>query len=146
MAGSSNSFKPDTFRAAIRSAMTMGTPPDTDYQMRFHWNPDRTTAATRDGEGIPFDPTAVITSTTQPSTTVACAVEYLDAAGQPSPFGSIVPSRIRVTLLDEEYEQVKDADYVVIGGDRYLRHHEPPSYGLYEVGVHQILYVAENEL
>lgn len=146
MAGSSSSFKPDVFRVAIRSAMTVGTPPDTGYQLRFHWNPDTTTAATRDGEGIPFDPTAAITSTTPAPVAAPCAIEYLDAAGQPTPFGAIVPSKVRVTLLDEDYAQVKDADYILISGDRYLRHHEPPAYGLFDVGVHQIMYVAENEL
>lgn len=146
MAGTSNSFKPAAFRAAIRSAMTMGAPPEADYQLKFYWNPSRTSAATKDGEGIPFDPAAPITSTTRDPVSVPCAVEYLDAAGQPSPFGAVVPSKVRVTLLDEDYEVVKTADYVVVGGDRYLRHHEPPSFGLFEAGVHQIVYVAENEL
>ena len=126
--------------------MTMGTPPVAGDQLRFYWNDTRSTAAAVDGEGIPFDPTATITTTTRASVTKPCAVEYIDASGQPTPFGTVVPSKVKVTLLDQDYTAVKDADYIVIGGDRYLRHHEPPSYGLFDVGVHQLVYVAENEL
>ncbi len=146
MAGTSSSFNAAAFRNAIRSVMDLGTPPADADQLRFHWNPTKTTAATKDGEGIPFDPTAVITTTTPTPVNKPCAIEYIDAAGQPTPFGAIVPSRIRVTLLDEDYAVVKGADYVIVGGDRYIRQYEPPSFGLYSVGVHQITYATENEL
>lgn len=126
--------------------MTMGTPPASVDALKFYWNPVTTTPATKDGEGVPFDPTATVTRAVSRTTTKPCAVEYLDASGQPTPFGSVVPSRVRVTLLDQDYAIVKDANFIVIGGDRYLRHHEPPSYGLFDVGVHQIIYIAENEL
>ena len=58
---------------------------------------------------------------------------------------TLTPQKLRVTLLDSDYDAVKDADFVVISGDRYIRHHEPPSVGLFQVGVHQILFTAENE-
>lgn len=145
MAGSSNAFNAARFRSAIRSVMTMGTPPVSGDQLRFYWNPTRSATATKDGEGIPFDPSAPVATTTHAPVSLPCAIEYIDAAGQPTPFGAIAPSKVRVTLLDEDYDQVKDADYVLISGDRYIRHHEPPSYGLFTVGVHQIIYTAENE-
>ena len=40
---------------------------------------------------------------------------------------------------------LREADFILIAGDRYLRHHEPPSLGLFDVGVHTIIYIAENE-
>jgi len=145
MAGTNSSFSASAFRAAIRSAMSMGTPPAAADALTFCWNSTDTTSAAKDGEGVPFDPDAVIVRTVKAPVTKPCAVEYTDASGTPTPFGSIVPSRVRVTLLDEDYAVVKDADYVVIAGDRYVRHHEPPSVGLFSVGVHQIIYAAENE-
>ncbi len=145
MAGTSTQFSAARFRTAIHAAMAMGTPPDPADQIRFYWNDTRTSAVPVDTEGVPFDPSAVITTTSRASVTRPCAVEYIDANGQPTPFGSVAPSKVRITLLDEDYVVVHDADYVVISGDRYLRLLEPPSYGLYDVGVHQILYVAENE-
>lgn len=146
MAGTNSSFSATRFRAAIRSVMTMGTPPETGIALKFYWNPGSTTPATKDGEGVPFDPAAVITRTTRTPVSKPCAVEYVDASGAPTPFGSVVSSHIKVTLLDEDYRVVADADYVVVNGDRYIRHHEPPSFGLFEVGVHQVVYIAENEL
>lgn len=146
MAGTNGGFSAAKFRAGVRFAMTMGAPPAAADQLIFGWNPTVTTVATTDGEGVPFDPTATVTRTTVPTVKKTCAIEYLDAAGDPTPFGSVIPSKVRITLLDEEYTAVRDADFVVVGGDKYLRHHEPPSLGLFEVGVHQIVYIAENEL
>ena len=148
MAGTSKSFNATAFRTAIRAAMTMGTPPAAADALKFYWNPVTTVTATKDGEGIPFDPTATVTRADARSVSKPCALEYLDATGtgHPTPFGSVVPSRVRVTLLDEDYAVVADANFVVIGGDRYIRHHEPPAVGLFSVGVHQIVYIAENDL
>jgi hypothetical protein len=146
MAGTNSSFNADKFRTAIRFAMTLGAPPATGDQLTFHWNPTTATGAAKDGEGVPFDPAAIITRTSRPSVSRPCAVEFVDAADEPTAFGMVIPSKVKVTLLDEDYDAVKDADFVVITGDKYLRSHEPPSVGLFDVGVHQVIYVAENEL
>lgn len=146
MAGTNSGFSADGFRAGIRFAMTMGAPPTAADQLTFGWNAAKSTTATRDGEGVPFDPTAAVTATTPTPVKSTCAVEYLDAAGEPTPFGVVIPSKLRITLLDEEYATVGDADFVVMGGDKYLRSHEPPSLGLFDVGVHQIIFMSENEL
>ena len=119
--------------------------------MKFYWNPvvaatPANAAVVIDGEGVPFSPGDVIARVVVAPVTRACAVEYVDSADVPTVFGAVLPSRVKVTLLDEDYVVVASADYVVVGGDKYLRHHEPPSYGLYEVGVHQIVFAAENEL
>jgi hypothetical protein len=146
MAGTSGSFNASAFRSAIRFAMDMGAPPATGDRLTFHWNPTATTVASKDGEGVPFDPAATITRTTPPPVTAPCAVEFHDATGEPTPFGVVIPSKVSVVLLDEDYCAVKTADYVVIAGDKYIRSHEPPSVGLFDVGVHTIVYIAENEL
>lgn len=145
MAGSSSSFSATKFRTGIRFAMDMGTPPDAADQIVFYFNPTRATSATRDGEGIPFDPSAVITETPRPPARRPCAVEYLDASDEPTPFGSVLPAKVRVTLLDEDHQAVKGADYIVVSGDRYLRHHVPPAFGLFDAGIYQMVFLAENE-
>lgn len=146
MAGTNSSFNADKFRTAIRFAMTLGTPPATGDQLTFHWNPTVTTGAAKDGEGVPFDPAATITRSSRAAITKPCAVEFVDAADEPTAFGLVIPSKVKVTLLDEDYNAVKDADFVVITGDKYVRSHEPPSLGLFDVGVHSVIYTAENEL
>lgn len=146
MAGTNSSFSADAFRAAIRFAMALGAPPAAGDQLTFHWNPTSTTIASKDGEGVPFDPAASVSRTTPTPLTKPCAVEFVDASEQPTPFGTVIPSKVRVILLDEDYLAVQTADYVVIAGDKYVRSHEPPSVGLFDVGVHTIVFAAENEL
>lgn len=146
MAGSNPTFKAGQFRSAIRFVFDMAAPPVAADQLRFHFNPTTTSVAARDGDGVPFDPAAAVVVAQRPPLQRPCLVEYVDAAEDPTAFGTVVPSKLRVTLLDEDYAYVKDADYVMIGGDRYLRHHEPPSYGLFDVGLHTLYFAAENEL
>ena len=98
-----------------------------------------------DGAALPFDPQATVTRTEPTPVKVDCAIEYFDAENQPTNFGMIAPSRISVTLLDEDYDRVKECAYVVVHGDRYnYRRTEPPS-GLFDVGVYTMHFTAENE-
>jgi len=145
VAGSSTRFNAAGFRTAIRSVMEMGAPPKVEDRLTFHF--DRTTAisGSTDSEGVPFDPAASMEVTTKPDLRVPCAVEYVNATDEPTRFGVVVPTRLKVTLLDEDYARVKDASSVTMGGDRYLRHAEPPAVGLFNVGVHEMVFVAENE-
>lgn len=145
MAGTNTSFNAAAFRNSIRFAMNMGTPPAGADQLTFFFNPTRVTSAVRDGEGVPFDPSATVTSTPRTPVRRPCAVEYLDASDEPTAFGSVLPAKVRVTLLDEDFRAVRDADYIVVSGDRYLRHHVPPAFGLFDVGVYQMVFQAENE-
>lgn len=147
MAGTNGGFNAAAFRTGIRFAMTMGAPATAADSLRFFWNPIMTTTAVTDGDRVPFDPAAAITVTQQKApVTKPCAVEHLDVSGEPTPFGVIVPAKIRVTLLDEDYKAVKDADYVVYGGDKYVRYEQPPPLGLFDATIFQIVYVAENEI
>lgn len=138
-------FDAARFRSAIRFVFTMAEPPSTVDQLVFHWNPTSTSAGPKSGDGVPFNPTQAITTTTPPTVKRPYLVEYVDAAGEPTPFGKVIPSRVRVWLLDGDYDDVKTADYVVISGDRYERDHEEPSYGLFDVGIHCCTYSAMNE-
>lgn len=135
MAGSNAGFDADGFRDNIRLAMAMGAAPDVENQVAFHFPSQLVYNASADGAHVPFDPAATITRTEPPPVRVDCAVQYVDEENQPSSFGLLAPSRLIITLLDEEYAKVKHCSYVVAQGDRYdYRRTEPPS-GLFDVGV-----------
>lgn len=146
MAGTDPSFNSSEFRAAIRFAMEMGAAPDPAKRLSFHFPSVLTYNAPVDGDHVPFDPNATVTKVEPtPLTGIDCAVEYFDAENQPTNFGMLAPSRITVTLLDEEYEKVQGCAYVVAHGDRYdYRRTEPPS-GLFDVGVYILHFTARSE-
>lgn len=145
MAGSDPGFNAGEFRDAIHFAMQMGAALDASEQVTFHFASTLTYNVPADGAAVPFDPNATVTRVTPDPMRVDCAVEYFDMENQPTSFGLMAPSRLAVTLLDVDYEQVKDCSYVVIHGDRYnFRRTEPPS-GLFDVGLYTMHFTAENE-
>jgi hypothetical protein len=145
MAGSNPGFNAAEFREAIHFAMAMGAAIDTDEQVTFHFASTLVYAGSADGAEVPFDPAATVVTTTPDPMRVDCAVEYFDAENQPTNFGLLAPSRLAVTLLDVDYEQVKEAQYVVAHGDRYdYRRTEPPS-GLFDVGLYTMHFTSQNE-
>lgn len=147
MAGVDAGFDGAAFRDAIHFAMHMGLPPDAGDQITFYFAATVTNpgSVTIDGAGVPFDPASSLTSVPATPVQVDCAVEYFDAEGQPTNFGLLTPSRIAVTLLDVDYEQVKDATYVRIAGDRYNFRRTVPPQGLFDVGLFVMHFTAENE-
>jgi hypothetical protein len=146
MAGADAGFNAAEFRDAIHFAMQMGAAPDLDEQVTFHFASTLTYNVPADGAQVPFDPTATVTSAPSAAPVrVPCAVEYFDAENQPTNFGLMAPSRLSITLLDEDYERVKASTYVVAHGDRYnYRRTEPPS-GLFDVGLYTMHFTAVNE-
>lgn len=147
MAGSAPGFSGRQFRDNIRFVYNMAAPPVDADQVTFYWPSQLVyNAASEDDENVAFDPAATVTRVDPPPVKVPCGVEYFDAEGNPTPFGTVTASRIALTLLDEDYAQVHDASYVVVAGEKYLyRHTEPPS-GLFDVGLYVMHFRAENEL
>lgn len=76
--------------------------------------------------------------------TVPCAIEFEEGAVRSERFGQARLSRIEVVLLAPDYEQVKDFQYVVWGGDKYIRSHGQV-YALGSVDVWLIGCIAEDE-
>lgn len=145
MAGSNSGFDAAGFRSAIKAAMQMGAPPKEGERATFHFPAQLVYNGSMDGDHVPFDPTATVTSTEPPTIRVDCAVEYLDAENQSTAFGLMAPSRIAVTVLDVDYERVKGCSYVVVHGDRYdYRRTEPPN-GLFDVGVYTMHFTSQSE-
>lgn len=147
MAGSSSDFDAVAFRAGIKLAMVMGEAPVDDDQVLFHFESQLVYTGTGkiDADNVPFDPSATVQRVTPTPIHVPCAVEYVDVESVPTNFGFVAAAKLRITLLDEEYQKVKDSTYVTVGGDVYrYRRTEPPS-GLFDVGLFTLHYVAENE-
>lgn len=146
MAGRNAGFNPNEFRNAIRFVYDMAAPPISDEQVVFFGESTLVYTGSADDDDIPFDPNSTVVRQPAPGIRVPCGVEYFDNEGQPIVFGTVTPSRVAVTLLDEDYLQVKNSTYIVLGGDRYLyRRTEPPS-GLFDVGLYTMHFTAENEI
>lgn len=139
-------FNGDKFRNAIQFVFEMAYPPEAGIGIVFYF-PDTTTyTGPADSDYVPFDPAQAAVVTTKAPVTVPCDVAFTSAADTTTAFGAVNASRVKVLLLDEDYQSVQDASYVVVNGDRYNRDYEEPSFGLFDVGLHTIVFVAENEL
>jgi hypothetical protein len=146
MAGSSADFDGDEFRTNIRMVMELGAAPKSSEQVIFCFPKQLIYNRPTDDENTPFDPTATVTQSPRREVRVPCAVEWIDHEGETVPFGTVTATKLNITLLDEEYDQVKGCSYVIAGGDKYLYRRTAPPVGLYDVGVYQMVFVAENEL
>lgn len=145
MAGTNRNFDRDAFVQGIHLAMTMGAAPVEENQVTFHFPSTLVYTGPADAEDVPFDPDVTVTSSNPEPVRVPAAVEYYDASGLLIEPGVAQPTRIRITLLDEDYEQVKDANRVTAGGDTYhYRRTEPPS-GLFDVGLFIMHFHAASE-
>lgn len=138
-------FDAEGFRAGIRQAMLVGLPPDIADQPLFVFPTLVSNIAPADDDDVPFDPDDRPVITPPASKRVACAIEYVDNAGKVENFGLIVKSKVMLTLLDEEYEQIKGFEYVVIGGDRYFYTKTETPVGLDSVGVWTVHATAEDD-
>ena len=145
MAGPNSAFDAAAFRTAIQFVYTMAEAPVSGDQIAFYGPSTLVYSAPVDDEDVPFDPASTVVRVDPQPIHVPCGVEYFDNQGQEIAFGFVTPSRLAITLLDEDYQLVKDAIFVVLGGDRYnFRRCEPPS-GLFDVGLFTVHYSAENE-
>ena len=67
------------------------------------------------------------------------------AGAEETVLGTFNTSRAVVTLMDEDYEQIKDADYVTIAGATYEIDFVGPPLGMFAVTVYQIHLRAADE-
>lgn len=128
--------------AGLVTAMQFGAPNSPEDRATFVWV-TQPAAAGQDEDGVPFSPD-VRPSKTVNRKTVPCAVDYAEAAGKTARFGTHKPSRITVTLLAPHYAQVKDFEFVVWGGDKYVRRSQIVE-ALGSLDVYSITCVAEDE-
>lgn len=145
MAGTNPGFDSQAFRDGIHFAMQMGLPPAESEQPLFEFPSQLVYTGSADDEDVPFDPDLTVQRTTPDPVRVPCAVEYFHDEGQLTNFGLQQPTRIRVTVLDEDYVLIEGCNACIIKGDRYkFRSIEPPG-GLFDVGYYLLHFTAEQE-
>lgn len=142
-------FDADAVLAGLHKAMGFGEPTRTDDKATFFFPKTRTSTpsgASADQDDIPFDVTVpVVAADSHPKATVACAVEYVDATEIVTTAGDVTPSKIVITILDPEWQQVKDFSFVVAGGDKYIRGRVEPPVALGSIDVWTVHCTAEDE-
>lgn len=140
-------FDATDVRNGLRTAFRVGMPPLTAEQPVF-FIPSVPLVQTEavDGDGVPFDPDY------QPARTpprqvkgVPCAIEYRDGEGKLENFGVVSPTKVVLTLLDEDYAKVKDFEWVVISGVRFWYRRTETTKGLVSVGLYRIHCTSEDE-
>lgn len=147
MAGVQAGFNAADFRSKIRFVSTMAAPTASADRPTFYFQVHASYDRPVDSEEVPFDPTASrLPSGASAPVQVPAVMEYYDALGDEVAFGTVTPSRVAVTLLDEDYARVKGATSVMIGGERYLYRHTEIPRALFDVGLYRTWWVAENEL
>lgn len=130
--------------AGLHKAMEFGQATRVADRATFYKIVTTTDEVPRDDDFIPFDPEAVRTSKPTPFV-VNCAVEFVDRTDAVETFGAITASRIKITLLDAEYQKVKGFAYVVAGGDTYRYRLTEPPVALGDIDVWTVHCVAEDE-
>lgn len=156
--GIAATFDADRFRSAIRFAMQMGAPPDTALQAVFvfpttgrtYFQGDATVpldpATVRlDRDRKPLDPNIRAVDAPPRKVKVDCAVEIVRADANEIPVGKFLPTKAVVTVLDEEYEQIKGCRELIYNADRYLFGYEPDALGLFDVGTFTLIFYALDE-
>lgn len=131
--------------AGLHTAMEFGEPSRTSDKATFYLVTSSTDVdVERDEDEIPFDPGAI--RTTKPvAKVVPCAIEYVDRADQAESFGVFQTSRIKITLLDPDYQQVKGFKYVIVAGDKYMYRLTEPPVALGSIDVWTVHAIAEDE-
>ncbi|GAB3863342.1 hypothetical protein GCM10028801_30740 [Nocardioides maradonensis] len=142
-----SSFNRPTVRAGLLKAMGFGEPNSMADKVTFYFPTRATTTESADQDGVPFDPSVRVEDQSPTSKAVSCALEFIDWQGQVVEPGSVKPTRIRLTLLQEEWAQVKDFTYVTAGGanERYARDYVQPTIALGSIDVVQVLCRAQDE-
>lgn len=123
MAGELAGFDPDVFRTNIVNTMIMGLPVPDDLKPTFHFRSTSAypTGTVLDATGKAIDPRVKPTVTAPHPIQVPCAVEWaMDTSNDTTLVGTFWTDRANVTILDTQYELVKDAIEVDLSGKRYL--------------------------
>ena len=130
----------------LKKAMGFGEPTRAQDKVTFYFNVRSEHSGPVDEDGVPFDPAErTVNLREDDAVVVDCAVEYQDRAPKAETFGVMVPARVILTLLDPDWQQVKDFAYVKAGGDLYHRSTVEPPIALGSIDVWSVICTAEGE-
>jgi hypothetical protein len=151
-------FNEPAFRDAVRQTMLMGMPQDPADQLTWHWKRKKTYAP-QDRIRKPYD-WKQSPVTDQPGTTrlsdpgddveqslvVPYALEFQPRITRnETSLGQFDNSHATITVLDDDYQQIKDASYATIAGATYEINFVGPPVGLFAVTVYQLYLQAVDE-
>ena len=74
-----------------------------------------------------------------------CAIEIERANADEIPVGKFLNTKAVVTLLDVDYAKIQGCKELRYNGDRYASPTEIEAPGLFDVGIHTIIYYAIDE-
>jgi hypothetical protein len=152
--GLSATFPTADVRNALLFAMQMGKANDSNARLKFiitssdaptYWQDDvqLDSPPRLDRDGKPLNPNIEVRKTPDEEVEVDAAVEVAPALpNELPPIGNFRPSKLTVTLMEQEYDQVKEAREVLYNTDRYVYGSEPEIDGLFDLDFHQIVYFA----
>lgn len=153
--GINAAFDSEGFRNAIKFAMQMGAPPDPDKRPKFvrrstartYWKDDiELTEPPRMGrDNEPLDPDIEVRTAADEVVEVDCAIEIDLADADELPVGNFRETKATVTFLDVDYAQIDGCKEMTYNGDRYVYGYEPEAPGLFDVGVHSIIFYCLDE-
>lgn len=134
-------FDADNFRDKIRQTMLMGLPNVSADKPTFYFREVKTWPAgtVTDTEGSPLDPRIQPTITSPEPVQVPCAVEFKTTRNDDEGLaGSFHDTAATLTILDVDWELIKDAIEVTLNGERYYISYESPVIALGPVDVHTV--------
>lgn len=151
MAGSDPNFDPNGFRASIKATMQMGMPLDPAERLVWHFREIKS-YTTQDPALKPYDWTAApqLNIPSDPDTPagqriVDYALEFARGTGAETEVGSFDTTRLIVTLLDLDFEQIQHAEYATIGRVHYDIDFTGPPQGLFDVTVYSVYLTARDQ-
>lgn len=147
MAGTDPNFNRAEVEEGIRFAMRLGLHPDPAERPTFHFAAIRTwpegTVLSQDGKSL--DPSVRPVVERPAPQQVLCAYEYIKADEDELPVGVTRDTKVVLTLLEAEYQEVSEATEVEIGKTRYKLGYEMVPRGLFDMGVRQFACFAKDE-
>ncbi len=139
-----SSFNQAQVVACLHQAMGFGEATRAGDKATFYKVTQPEVVGPTDQEGLPFNPEVSRPSTATPIV-VPCAIEFFDRAEDADSYGVLQASRVKLTLLDEDYQKVKGFRYVVAGGDKYFYAKTEPTIALGSIDVWIIHCTAQDE-
>lgn len=156
MAGTDPRFDAARFRTAIKNAMVMGFPNETEKQITWTWDVERT-FVTADSGGFPLDWSAaqVDEESDIADLIVDCAVKFTPVGGASrvggTELGIMDVANVEATLLDVDYDALlvhgggRFPNKAMLDGNVYVVQFVAPPFGLFEVNVYSVALQAIDE-
>jgi len=137
-------FDPDEFRVNIRAVMLMGLPEDTALRPTFHF-PKVVDNANPDPANRPWDfNQPKVTDTTPAAVQVICGVKVKDGTAGYNSAGKFDAREATLTFFEDEWAAVDGFSHVMIGLKKFRRAATLEPQGLFEVTVHKVEVIAED--